>query len=90
MEEIDTELVLSNLATLDAPYGTESAQEKKSRYERYGKAFAEYKRRYELFMKNLTEALSIYKRTVLQVAKQVSRKKESSVLRALEEQLSAY
>ncbi len=90
MSEIEPELMLSNVATLDAPYATESVSDKKKRYERYGKAFAKYKNTYDLYMKSLSEALGVYKRTITEVASQVNDTKESSVLTALEEQLSAF
>lgn len=89
MGSIEPELVTDNLQTLDAAYPNEDPSDRKARYERYGKAFAEYKTTYDAWLKNLKDAMKAYKKAVAEAVQQTNQVKENAVMQSLESQMLA-
>lgn len=83
MKQIEPELVLANLQSLDEPYANETDTEHAARYERYGKAFAVYEERYNAWVSDLSSAVSAYKRAIGRATEKVARTREDSELESL-------
>lgn len=89
MENVEPELVTANLATLDAPYKKESAGARTARYKKYAKAFAEYKKQYKVWLQNVKNAVTAYKKAITRAVEKASKNTEDQALLALEAQMSA-
>jgi hypothetical protein len=89
MQRIDPELVSANLEHLDEPYGDESEDERKKRYERYGKAFTDYQKVYAVWSKNFQNAVKEYRRALVKTAESLSKEDEDAAMQLLESQILA-
>lgn len=89
MCQIEPELMLENLPTLDAPYQNESEEQRAARYEGYGKAFALYRERYTLWIKNLRDSVNVYKKAFTRAAEKTNKVVEDTELESLNSQILA-
>jgi len=87
MGRIEPELLTANLDRLDDPYKGETPEEHKKRYERYSRAFAQYKVEYGKWVANLNQAVAAYKRAVTQAAEGAEKEQEAELLKHLEDQM---
>lgn len=87
MGNIEPELMTDNLGTLDEPYANESAEDRKTRYERYTQAFAEYRKQFTEWAGNLRQAVKTFRRSVITASETKSRADDEIAIAALEAQM---
>lgn len=87
METVEPELVTDNLDALDAPYEGETADERKSRYERYSKAFIEYRQQFQKWVHRFQGAVKTFRKSLVNAAESTNRTEEEAALSALETQM---
>jgi len=84
MSEIEPDLAMSVVKTLDQKYQGESDNKKKIRMKRYQDAFVEYNKRYAAYMEKLNSEVGEYKRTALAYLEAKTDTKEEVELKNLE------
>lgn len=84
MQEIEPDLVSTELSTLHTKYANEKPAARKARAKRYEKAFAEYDKRVAGFMAGMNAQLSTYKRQAFASAEQKSRTEEEQRMKEIE------
>jgi hypothetical protein len=88
MENIEPELTLSHIHTLQEKYKDESVHDRTLRAERYKKAFKRYDEEYALHQQAWIAAFTSYKHEALQSLEADDRERESGVMNKLEEELN--
>lgn len=89
MSEIEPDLVDATVEKLEAKYKGETKEEKKARMERYGKAFAEYEKRFEQYITKLGEEVDNYKREAFKILEMKNEGQERAKLAELESTISS-
>ena len=87
MGGIEPELVTDNLGKLDEPYTNESAEDRKTRYQRYTQAFAEYRKQFTQWAGKLRQAVKTFRRSVVTTSETKSRADDEIAIAALEAQM---
>ncbi|KKW39792.1 MAG: hypothetical protein UY87_C0035G0023 [Candidatus Peribacteria bacterium GW2011_GWC2_54_8] len=86
MAFIEPELLSANLPSLAEKYKGESEEERKTRMERYRKAFAAYDRAYEKWITGLRDAVKQKRSEAYRAAEEKENKEQTSALQDLEAQ----
>ncbi|KKW36635.1 hypothetical protein A2454_02055 [Candidatus Peribacteria bacterium RIFOXYC2_FULL_55_14] len=86
MAFIEPELLSVNLPSLAEKYKGESEEERKTRMERYRKAFAAYDRAYEKWITGLRDAVKQKRSEAYRAAEEKENKEQTSALQDLEAQ----
>lgn len=84
MQEIEPDLVSTEIPTLHIKYAKETPAERKERAKRYKAAFAEYDKVAAQFMAEMNAQLSTYKKRALTGAEKKARAEEEQQLQELE------
>ena len=84
MQEIEPDLISTNVNTLEEKYGAEPEEEKKARLEKYKLAFAEYDKKYKVYMDDLTKRVAEYTKYEMKKIEVKNKEKEQEVLADLE------
>lgn len=84
MKDIEPDLISTNVNTLEEKYGGEPEDQKKARLERYKLAFAEYDKRYKVYMDDLTQKVAEYTKYEMKKIEIKNKEKERQVLADLE------
>jgi hypothetical protein len=89
MAQIEPELMMESLPTLNEKYANETPQQAAERSERYDAAFAAYDLRYAAYMADLQMAIHGLKKDVRQSMEDNGRIDDLSALASLESTISA-
>lgn len=84
MSEIEPDLLLANLPTLDAKYAGESAADRAERMKRYDAAYAKFDKEFATFMAEVQEEVRVSKRTALKQKEEQDKLSDQPVLDSLE------
>lgn len=84
MGEIDPELLSDNLPKLKEQYPDETPEQKKQRAARYNKAFAEYDKRFAVYMAELHGKVTHYRKQAMVNLEANDRVEEQSKMQAME------
>lgn len=85
MAEIEPDLLLENLATLDAKYDGETAEQKADRLKRYEAAYAKFDEEFSKFMNDVNEEVRTSRRTALQAKEAAAKQSDQPILNSLED-----
>ena len=84
MGEIEPDLVSSTYKTLDEKYAEEIPEQKAARQDRYDKAFAEYERRFALYVNEWNGQLRTFQTGVIRALEAEDHGKDDAVMTQLE------
>src|SRR4051812_33442491 len=84
MAEIEPELVLSVIPTLDAKYASEMPEQKAARMKRYEKAYKKFDAEFATFVSGVDQEVRTTKRTSLKNKESEERTKENSAISSIE------
>lgn len=85
MIEIEPDLLLENLSTLDAKYEGETPEQKAERMKRYEAAYAKFDAEFAKFMNDVNEEVRVSRRTALQAKEAAAKQSDQPLLSSLEE-----
>lgn len=84
MMQIEPELMVENISLLTSKYRNETEEQKKTRLDRYQKAFAEYDRQMTAFVAAMNTQVAALKRSALASAENKERSREEEDTRRVE------
>ena len=84
MAEIEPDLLLNSIGTLDAKYAGESPEEHTARMKRYEAAYKKFDESFDKFMSEVHEEVRVSKRTALKEQEAADRQSDQPALASLE------
>lgn len=87
MREIEPELTITTMKTLDEKYKNETKEEAQARTDRYNKAFEEYDKQFALYASTWQVQWGAYKHSVMQGIEHDARAEEETELHSVEDQI---
>ena len=84
MQRIEPELTHDQIPLLDEKYKEETEEQKAARQGRYQRAFAEYDKALEAYMKDLNAHVAVYRKQALKEAETQSAQQEADALSQME------
>lgn len=85
MADIEPDLLLENLANLNAKYEGESEATKAARLKRYEEAYAKFDIEFQKFMNDVDEQVRFTRRAALREKEQAAQQSDQPLLSSLEE-----
>src|SRR4051812_49426069 len=82
MANIEQELTTDRYSLLAEKYKDETTDQAMARASQYSRAFAEYDKAYEAYMRSATEQMNKYKKNAFHSLEQEDRKKDQTMLNA--------
>lgn len=88
MADIEPDLLLANIPTLDQKYAGESAEEHAARMKRYEAGYKKFDAEFAKFMSEVNEKVKVSKRNTLKEAEEKARNQEENQMNSLESAFS--
>jgi hypothetical protein len=88
MADIEPDLLLANIPTLDQKYQGETPEEHAARMKRYEAAYKKFDAEFSKFMSEVNDKVKVSKRNTLKEAEEKARNQEENQLNSLESAFS--
>ncbi len=88
MADIEPDLLLANIPTLDQKYLGESPEEHTARMQRYDAAYKKFDKEFEKFMSEVNDKVRVSKRSALKEQEEGAKVQEETALQSLESAFS--